>query len=345
MKPTMPVGRQVAVSGIQASGNLHIGNYIGAIKQFVELQNKYNMFVFVADLHAITVPQDPEKLKAQTLDAVYTYLACGLDPKKTTIFVQSHVPQHTELSWILNTITPLGELERMTQFKDKTQGQESVLAGLLNYPTLMAADILLYNPIAVPVGEDQVQHLELTRTLARKFNSRFGETFKEPKPLIQQPAQGWSASGGSGARIMGLDDPAKKMSKSASPANRIELLDSAEVIKKKVMSAVTDSGSEIKFDPANKPAISNLLAIYSQMTGRAVADIEKQYHGSSYAKFKTELAEAVVTSLAPIQEKYGKLAKNKTSVLKILKEGAKKAGKAAEATMKDVRKKIGLLES
>src|SRR3989344_5291792 len=341
MKPTMPVGRQVAVSGIQASGNLHIGNYIGAIKQFVELQNKYNMFVFVADLHAITVPQDPEKLKAQTLDAVYTYLACGLDPKKTTIFVQSHVPQHTELSWILNTITPLGELERMTQFKDKTQGQESVLAGLLNYPTLMAADILLYNPIAVPVGEDQVQHLELTRNL----NTRWEKKLKNPSPRKQHPAQGWAASGGSGARIMGLDDPAKKMSKSASPANRIELLDSAEVIKKKVMSAVTDSGSEIKFDPANKPAISNLLAIYSQMTGRAVADIEKQYHGSSYAKFKTELAEAVVTSLAPIQEKYGKLAKNKTSVLKILKEGAKKAGKAAEATMKDVRKKIGLLES
>src|SRR3989338_9037967 len=279
------------------------------------------------------------------MDAVLTYLACGLDPKKTTIFVQSHVPQHTELGWILNTITPLGELERMTQFKDKTKNQESVLAGLLNYPTLMAADILLYNPIAVPVGEDQVQHLELTRTLARKFNSRFGETFKEPKPLIQQPAQGWSASGGSGARIMVLDDPAKKMSKSASPANRIELLDSAEVIKKKVMSAVTDSGSEIKFDPANKPAISNLLAIYSQMTGRAVAEIERKFTGKNYSAFKAELVGVIIEKLKPIQDTYAKLAKNKTPVLKTLKEGALRAEKVAEATMNDVRKKIGLLEA
>src|SRR3989344_133808 len=219
--------KPLAISGIQASGNLHIGNYIGAMKQFVELQDKYKMFVFVADLHAITVPQDPEKLREQTLDAVYTYLACGLDPERTTIFVQSHVPQHTELGWILNTITPLGELERMTQFKEKS-GKTGVLAGLFNYPTLMAADILLYNPDAVPVGEDQLQHVELARTLARKFNALFGETFKEPKVLVQKE----------GARIMGLDDPAKKMSKSASPANRIEMMDSAEIIKKKIMSAV-----------------------------------------------------------------------------------------------------------
>src|SRR3989344_4400127 len=334
MKPTMPVGRQVAVSGIQASGNLHIGNYIGAIKQFVELQNKYNMFVFVADLHAITVPQDPKKLEVQTMDTVLTYLACGLDPKKTTIFVQSHVPQHTELGWILNTITPLGELERMTQFKDKTQGQESVLAGLLNYPTLMAADILLYKPDAVPVGQDQLQHLELTRTLARKFNSKFGETFKEPKALVQKE----------GARIMGLDDPTKKMSKSASPANRIELLDSAEVIKKKVMSAVTDSGNEIKFDPANKPAISNLLAIYSQMSNLPVAEIERKFTGKNYSAFKAELVGVIIEKLKPIQDTYAKLAKNKTNVLKVLQEGRKKAEKTAEATMKDVRKKIGLLE-
>jgi len=327
--------KQIAVSGIQASGNLHIGNYIGAIKQFVELQKTYNMFVFVADLHAITVPQDPKKLEAQTLDAILTYLACGLDPKKTTIFVQSHVPQHTELGWILNTITPLGELERMTQFKDKTQGQESVLAGLLNYPTLMAADILLYKPDAVPVGQDQLQHLELTRTLARKFNSKFGETFKEPKAFIQKE----------GARIMGLDDPTKKMSKSASPANRIELLDSAEVIKKKVMSAVTDSGNEIKFDPANKPAISNLLAIYSQMSNLPVAEIERKFTGKNYSAFKAELVGVIIEKLKPIQDTYAKLAKNKTPVLKTLKEGALRAEKVAEATMNDVRKKIGLLEA
>src|SRR3989344_2594900 len=210
--------KPIAVSGIQASGNLHIGNYIGAIKQFVELQNKYKMIVFVADLHAITTPQNPKKLAEQTMDAIYTYLACGLDPKKITIFIQSHVPQHTELGWILNTITPLGELERMTQFKEK-KAEHGVLAGLLNYPTLMAADILLYNPDIVPVGEDQLQHLELARMVARKFNNRFGETFKEPKALIQK----------GGARIMGLDDPAKKMSKSAASANNyIGILDSEE---------------------------------------------------------------------------------------------------------------------
>ncbi|MDO8522937.1 MAG: tryptophan--tRNA ligase [bacterium] len=327
--------KQIAVSGIQASGNLHIGNYIGAIKQFVELQDKYNMFVFVADLHAITVPQDPKKLGAQTLDAVYTYLACGLDPKKTTIFIQSHVPQHTELGWILNTITPLGELERMTQFKDKTKDQTSILAGLLNYPTLMAADILLYNPIAVPVGEDQVQHLELTRTLARKFNSRFGETFKEPKALIQKD----------GARIMALDDPIKKMSKSGNANNFIGLLDSEAEIRRKIKIAVTDSGKEIKYDPATKPAISNLLIIYSQMAGLDIKEIEKKYVGKSYSEFKADLAEVVLRALKPIQEKYNKFAKDKKSVLQILRDGAAEARKVAETTMEGVRAKVGFLEA
>ncbi|MDP2668801.1 MAG: tryptophan--tRNA ligase [bacterium] len=331
----MPKNKLVAVSGIQASGNLHIGNYIGAIKQFVELQDKYKMFVFVADLHAITVPQDPKKLEAQTLDAVLTYLACGLDPKKTTIFIQSHVPQHTELGWILNTITTLGELERMTQFKEKSE-EKGILAGLLNYPTLMAADILLYNPDVVPVGEDQLQHLELARTLARKFNSKFGETFKEPKALVQK----------NGARIMGLDDPSKKMSKSASSINNyINLLDDEREILRKIKIAVTDSGNEIKYDPAAKPAISNLLSIYSNMTNTPISELENKYRGVQYSAFKLELADAIIHTLSPIQERYNKLAKNKTSVLKVLKEGAKKAGKVAEATMKDVRKKIGLLES
>lgn len=330
----MPINKPIAVSGIQASGNLHIGNYIGAIKQFVELQDKYKMFAFIADLHAITVPQDPKKLTEQTLDVVCLYLACGLDPKKTTIFVQSHVPQHVELGWILNTITPLGELERMTQFKDKTKDQTSVLAGLLNYPTLMAADILLYNPIAVPVGEDQLQHLELTRMLARKFNARFGDAFKEPKPIIQEK----------GARIMGLDDPSKKMSKSAFPTNRIELLDSVEIIRKKVMSAVTDSGNEIKYDLSNKPGISNLLSIYSAFSGENMAQLEEKYRGKNYEAFKSDLAKIIIKSLSPIQDRYKKFAKNKASVLKILKDGSKKAGKVAEATMKDVRNKIGLLK-
>ena len=321
------------MSGIQASGNLHIGNYIGAIKQFVELQNKYKMFVFVADLHAITVPQDPKKLEAQTLDAIYTYLACGLDPEKAAIFIQSHIPQHTELGWILNTITPLGELERMTQFKEKTK-KENVLAGLLNYPTLMAADILLYHPDAVPVGEDQLQHLEFTRMIARKFNSRFGETFKEPKALIQKE----------GARIMGLDDPAKKMSKSAASANNyIGILDSESEIKRKIKTAVTDSGKEIKFNPETKPAISNLLVIYSQMANNSISELEKQYSGKSYAEFKKDLAEVIIKKLSPIQKEYREFAKNKAHVLKILRDSADKACAIAETTMREVRQKVGLL--
>ncbi len=326
--------KKTAVSGIQASGNLHIGNYIGAIKQFVELQNKYKMFVFVADLHAITVPQDPKKLSEQTLDAVFTYLACGLDPEKTTIFIQSHVPQHTELGWILNTITPLGELERMTQFKEKSD-KAGVLAGLLNYPTLMAADILLYQPDAVPVGEDQLQHVELTRTLARKFNSQFGETFKEPRALIQKE----------GARIMGLDDPSKKMSKSAASTNNyIGLLDSESEIRRKIKIAVTDSGKEIKFNPETKPAISNLLAIYSRMAGASISELEKKYAGKTYAEFKSGLAETLIKTLSPIQKQYIEFAKDKTSVLKILRDGAERAREFAKATMQDVRAKVGLLE-
>jgi len=324
--------KPLAISGIQASGNLHIGNYIGAMKQFVELQDKYKMFVFVADLHAITVPQDPEKLREQTLDAVYTYLACGLDPERTTIFVQSHVPQHTELGWILNTITPLGELERMTQFKEKS-GKTGVLAGLFNYPTLMAADILLYNPDAVPVGEDQLQHVELARTLARKFNARFGETFKEPKVLVQKE----------GARIMGLDDPSKKMSKSAGPNNRVEILDSASEIERKIKTAVTDSGKEIKFDSGSKPAISNLLSIYSLMSDMPISELEKKYAGKNYAEFKSDLAGAVIEALMPIQKKYRQFAKDKAGVLKLLEKGAEEAREIAGAAMRNIRQKVGFL--
>lgn len=327
------VGNQIAVSGVQASGNLHIGNYIGAIKQFVELQDKYKMFVFVADLHAITVPQDPKKLANQTMDAVCLYLACGLDPSRTIIFIQSHVQQHTELGWILNTMTPLGELERMTQFKDKSK-EKGVLAGLLNYPVLMAADILLYQPDIVPVGEDQKQHLELARTLARKFNSQFGETFKEPKTLFQKR----------GARIMGLDNPEKKMSKSASsPNNYINILDDEKEVLRKIKIAVTDSWHEIKYNPELKPAISNLLSIYSLMADEPIDALEEKYSGKSYAEFKNGLADVLIGKLSPIQKKYKELAKNKESVLKILKKGAEEALGVAEATMKEVRAKIGLL--
>lgn len=330
----MAQNKLVAVSGVQPSGELHIGNYLGVIKPMVDLQDNYNMFAFIVDLHAITVPQEPKKLLAQTFDVAAIYLACGLDPKKTTIFIQSHVPQHTELGWILNTITPLGELERMTQFKEKSE-EMGVLAGLLNYPVLMAADILLYQPDIVPVGEDQLQHLELARTLARKFNSKFGKTFKEPKALVQK----------NGARIMGLDDPSKKMSKSASSTNNyINLLDDEKEILRKIKIAVTDSGNEIKYDPAAKPAISNLLSIYSNMTNTSIPELENKYRGVQYSAFKLELADAIIHALSPIQERYNKFAKDKKSVLGILKDGAKKAEKVAETTMKDVRAKIGLLE-
>ena len=325
--------KKIAVSGIQASGNLHIGNYIGAIKQFVELQDKYKMLVFVADLHAITIPQDPKKLQAQTLDAVCVYLACGLDPKKTNIFIQSQISQHTELGWILNTITPLGELERMTQFKEKKEGH-GVLAGLLNYPTLMAADILLYHPDAVPVGEDQLQHLEFARTVARKFNARFGKTFKEPKALLQKE----------GARIMGLDDPTKKMSKSAASTNNyIGMLESEEEIRRKIKIAVTDSGKEVKFNRETKPAISNLLAIYSQMADLSVYELEKKYVGKTYSEFKSDLAVALIQKLSPIQKKYKEFAEDRKGVLQILRDGAEKACEVAKATMLNVRAKIGLL--
>ena len=326
--------KPIVVSGVQPSGEIHIGNYLGAIKQFVLLQDKYRTYFFIADLHALTLrQQEPEKLKQQTLNLAALYLACGLDPKKTIIFAQSAVPAHTELGWILNTLTPLGELYRMTQFKEKSERHE-VLAGLLNYPTLMAADILLYQTSFVPVGEDQLQHMELTRTLARKFNSRYGKTFKEPKALLQKE----------GAKIMGLDDPSKKMSKSAArPANYIGLSDSPDEIRRKIKIAVTDSGREIKYQPEAKPAISNLLAIYGLMTDQSIAKLEKKYAGKSYSEFKADLAEVLVQKLSPIQKKYRELAGNKVKLLKILRAGAEQAGKTAQKTIAEVRRKIGLI--
>src|SRR3989344_6745673 len=240
---------QVLLGGVQPSGTLHIGNYLGAIKQWVELQKSHKEFLMIVDLHAITVPQEPRELNKKTLELAALLIACGIDPKKTTLFIQSHVPAHVELGWILNTLTPIGELERMTQFKEK-QEKSGLLAGLLNYPVLQAADILLYQTDVVPVGEDQLQHLELTRTLVRKFNNKFGEVFKIPKSVLQKDA----------GRIMGLDNPKKKMSKSATSANNyIALLDAPEEIRRKIKIAVTDSGKEIKYDKKEKPALSNLI--------------------------------------------------------------------------------------
>ena len=292
----MPNKKKIIFSGTAPSGNIHIGNYLGAIKQWVEMQNtgEYQNIFCVVDEHAITVPQDPAKLRSKILEVFTLYLALGIDPEKSIIFVQSSVSEHAELNWILSTITPVGELERMTQFKDKSQKQKNVLAGLLNYPTLMAADILLYKTNLVPVGEDQLQHIELARTIARKFNSTFGETFAIPEPFINKE----------GKRIMGLDDPSKKMSKSAeNPKNYIALLDSLETIREKIKAAVTDSASEIKYDMENKPAISNLLTIYSLFSRKTITELEKEYDGKNYSVFKNDLAEIIIEGLSPIQKK------------------------------------------
>ncbi|MEK7090540.1 MAG: tryptophan--tRNA ligase [Patescibacteria group bacterium] len=326
---------QVVFSGIQPSGNLHIGNYLGAIKQFVELQNTNEAIFCIVDHHAITVPQNPDELRKNILDVAKIYLACGIDQEKTTVFIQSHVSAHVELGWILNTMTPLGELYRMTQFKDKTENKkqkDSVLAGLLNYPTLMAADILLYNTTHVPVGDDQRQHVEFTRMIAQKFNNRFGDVFVLPQAQIQKETM----------RVMGLDDPAKKMSKSATSANNyIALLESPEEIRRKIKIAVTDSGKEIKYDKKSKPAISNLMDIYGAFSGMATAEIENKFKNYGYAEFKKDLGELLVEKLATIQKKYAELKDEK--ILKILKNGAKRADKIASKTIRIAKEKMGFI--
>jgi tryptophanyl-tRNA synthetase len=330
--------QQTIFSGIQPSGDLHIGHYFGALKNWVALQNDYRAIFCIVDEHAITVAQEPEKLRERTLDTAILYIACGVNPEKSTIFIQSHNSDHTQLGWILNTITPLGELERMTQFKDKSEKitKEGISAGLLNYPTLMAADILLYQTDAVPVGEDQKQHIELTRTIARKFNARFGETFKEPKELIQK----------SGSRIMALDDPTKKMSKSSSnAASCINLLDTPEEIKRKTKIAVTDSGAEIRFDPTKKQAISNLLTIYHLASGISIKEIEKKFAGKGYGDFKAELGDVLVEHLLPIKKKYYELKRDERQMTQMLAKGAKNAQALSSKTLAEVKQKIGFLQS
>jgi tryptophanyl-tRNA synthetase len=320
-------------SGVQPSGNLHIGNYLGAIKQWVELQDGNDAIFCIVDLHAITAAQDPAELRRKTLQIAKIYLASGIDPSKCTLFVQSHVKEHTELGWILSTLTKVAELERMTQFKDKSgkEGKEGIGAGLLTYPALMAADILLYDTVVVPVGKDQMQHIELTRTLAERFNKRFGETFVIPEGKLSKE----------GALIMGLDDPTKKMSKSAtSEYNYIALTDDAETVRRKVKKAVTDSGSEIVYAD-DKPALKNLLHIYGLLANKKPEDVAGEYAGKGYADFKNELAEVIVNFLIPFQERLSAL--EDEDVLQILRVGAEKAGALAEAKMKTVREKIGFL--
>ncbi len=333
------MSKPIAFSGIQPSGNLHIGNYLGAIKQWVNLQNagEHELIFCIVDEHAITTPQDPKALHKNTLDVAMLYIAAGIDPSNATIFIQSHVSAHAELGWILNTITPMGELQRMTQFKDKISRRNvQVLAGLLNYPTLMAADILLYNTDVVPVGEDQTQHVEITREIARKFNAQFGETFKVPKLMLTE----------AGARVMRLTDPTRKMAKSATdPNSRIEILDSPDTIAKKIKSATTDSGSDIRYDEDEKPGISNLLNIASGFSGKAVSELEKEFSGKTYEDFKGAVADIVIGHLTPLQTKYNELASNEDELKKILREGSEQAKKTADATMGNVREKIGFVSA
>ena len=320
-------------SGIQPSGNLHIGNYLGAIKNWVKLQNTYESIFCIVDLHAITTPQDPEKLKEKTLEIAKIYLAAGINPNKSTIFIQSHIKEHAELTWLLNTITNMPELNKMTQFKDKSQkeGIEKTNIGLYSYPILMAADILLYDTEVVPVGEDQLQHIELTRTLARRFNERFGDIFVIPKSFIQKESM----------RIMGLDNPTKKMSKSASSEyNYISLLDSPEIIEKKIKKAVTDSGSEIKYSD-KKPALKNLINIFASFSNKKPKEIEKKYEGKGYADFKTDLTKVILNFIIPFQKKYSSL--NNEEVLKLLEKGADDIRPITEKKIKEIKNKMGII--
>lgn len=329
------------LSGIQPTGKLTLGNYLGAIQKFVELQNNYasttdeevNIFIFIADLHSITVPQDPIELRKNIRSVLATYLACGLDPEKVSLFIQSEVKEHAELGYLMQTITHIGELERMTQFKDKMAKQvQGVSSALLTYPVLMAADILLYNADYVPVGEDQKQHLELTRNLAERFNTRFGDTFTIPEPLIAK----------FGAKIMSLQDPTKKMSKS-DPIEKasIFLTDPENIIRKKIASAVTDSDGLVKYDVTNKPGISNLLTIASCVTNKSIKELEEQFEGIGYGEFKKFVADALISHLAPIQAKYQELLNSPTLDV-ILDQGAFKATYFAKKTLRKVRNKMGI---
>jgi len=321
-------------SGIQPTGELHIGNYLGAIQQFLRLQHEASCLFCVVDLHALTTPRDPGALRQQSTLVAAAYLACGIDPGQATIFVQSQVPAHTELAWILGCLAGFGELSRMTQFKDKSRKAETTSLGLFSYPVLMAADILLYRSTAVPIGEDQKQHLELCRNLAERFNARYGETLTIPEPLI----------GATGGRIMSLQDPTNKMSKSdPDPQSRIGLLDAPEVIRQKCRRAVTDTGREVRYDPVAKPAISNLLEIFSLCANEQIAVLESRYGDRGYAAFKADLADAVIAVLEPIQQRLRRYQADPGLVEEVLVAGAQTAAQAAEDTLALVRQRIGLL--
>ena len=324
------------LSGIQPSGELHLGNYLGAIKNWADRVNEYECYYFMADLHTITVRQDPAELRKRSVQQLAQYIACGLDPEKNVLFLQSHVPAHAQLSWVLSCYTMFGELSRMTQFKDKSaQHKDNINAGLFTYPVLMAADILLYQPDYVPVGEDQKQHVEITRDIAQRFNSIYGDVFTIPEPLIAK----------AGARIYGLSTPGDKMSKSV-PEGCVFLMDSPDEIARKFKRAVTDSDTEncVHFDKVNKPGVANLMNIYSTITGKSYEEIEAEFAGQGYGKFKPAVAEVVVEHLRPIREEAERLMKDKAYLDQVYRDGAERAAYVANKTLRKVYKKVGFYQ-
>jgi len=328
--------KKVMLSGIQPSGDLHLGNYLGAVKNWAELPEQFDCFYFMADLHTLTVRQDPKELRRRSTAQLAQYIACGLDPEKNTLFLQSHVHEHAELGWILNCYTMFGELSRMTQFKDKSaKNADNINGGLFTYPSLMAADILLYQADFVPVGEDQKQHCELTRDVAIRFNNLYGETFKVPEPYIPKV----------GARIMSLSNPSSKMSKS-DPAGCVFLMDKPEELARKFKRAVTDSDTErcVRFDPENKPGVANLMQIYSSVTGKSFPEIEAEFDGQGYGAFKPRVGEAVIETLRPIREEAERMIADKAYLQEVYTNGAQKASYVARKTLRKVYKKIGLVE-
>ena len=325
------------LSGIKPSGDLTLGSYLGAIKNWAARSEEYDCFYFMADLHAITVRQNPADLRRRTLEQLAQYIACGLDPTKNTLFIQSHVRQHAELGWVLNCYTMFGELSRMTQFKDKSaKNADNINGGLFAYPSLMAADILLYQPDYVPVGEDQKQHVELCHTIARRFNGVYGDVFKIPEPFVPKV----------GARIMSLTNPTAKMSKSENEdTGRILVMDTPETIMRQFKRAITDSDTEncVRYDKENKPGVANLMTIYSACTGKSYEEIETEFAGCGYGKFKPAVGEAVVETLRPIREEAARIIKDKAYLEQVYRDGAEKAGYVAEKTLRKVYKKVGFV--
>ena len=328
--------KKVMFSGIQPSGDLHLGSYLGAMKNWVELSDQYDCYYCIVDEHSITVRQNPAELRRRSVLQLAQYIACGLDPKKNTLFIQSHVHEHAELGWILNCYTMFGELSRMTQFKDKSaKNADNINGGLFTYPALMAADILLYQADFVPVGEDQKQHCELTRDVAIRFNNLYGETFKVPEPYIPKV----------GARIMGLSNPTSKMSKS-DPQGCVFLMDKPEELQRKFKRAITDSDTEhcVRYDPVNKPGVANLMNIYSSVTGKSFDEIEAEFDGQGYGAFKPRVGEAVIETLRPIREEAERIIADKAYLQEVYTTGAQKATYVARKTLRKVYKKIGLVE-